>query len=520
MMYMTQALHRAVQQRPDQIAVRFGDRARTFREFADRVARLAGALQGLGLRPGGRVAMLALNSDRYLEYQMAVPWAGGVLNPCNIRWSAAEIAYSLDDSETAILLVDDALLTLVNSIRESSACLRQFVYCGEGEAPAGMHDYETLIAGTAPVADAVRRGEDLAGIFYTGGTTGFPKGVMLSHDNLVSSALGIASDGMGPPGSVYLHAAPMFHLADMGFASPHWLAGNTHSIIASFDPEALLQAIERDRVTHVVLVPTMIQMLVDHPAFSEPRDLSSLRILAYGASPISEALLDRVMEALPNVGFVQGYGMTELSPLAALLPPYYHTPEGRKLGKLRAAGRAGTCVELRIVDEEGRDVPRGTVGEVTVRGPNVMQGYWNKPEQTAAAVRDGWMHTGDGAYMDMDGFIYVVDRMKDMIISGGENVYSSEVENALSRHPAVAGSAVIGIPSADWGETVHAVVVLKAGQEAAPEALIAHCKGLIAGYKCPRSIAVVDALPLSGAGKILKTTLREPYWRDHKRQIS
>lgn len=519
-MYMTQALHRAVQQRPNQVAVRFGERTRTFGQVAERIARLARGLQALGLQPGGRVAMLALNSDRYLEYQMAVPWAGGVLNPCNIRWSAAEIAYTLDDSETAILLVDEALRPLVGGIRERSKCLREIIYCGDGERPPGLHAYEALIEENEPVADAMRHGDDLAGVFYTGGTTGFPKGVMLSHANIVSSAFGLAAEGMAPQGSVYLHAAPMFHLADMGCAWPHWLAGNTHSAVPSFSPEAVLQAIERDSVTHMLLVPTMLQILVDSPEIKRPRDLSSLQTVIYGASPISSAVLDRAMVALPNVSFVQAYGMTELSPVATFLHAYHHTAEGRKSGKLRGAGRAAVHVEIRIVDEQGREVPRGTVGEVAVRGPNVMQGYWNKPEQSAAALRDGWMHTGDGAYMDDDGFVFVVDRLKDMIISGGENVYSSEVENALAQHPAVAASAVIGIPSAEWGETVHAVVVVKAGEEATADQLIAHCKTLIAGYKCPRSVSLVGALPLSGAGKILKTVLREPYWGGHKRQVS
>ena len=204
----------------------------------------------------------------------------------------------------------------------------------------------------------------------------------------------------------------------------HWIEGNTHSIVPAFNPELVLDTLERDRVTHVLLVPTMIQMLVDHPAMKKPRDLSALQTIVYGASPISEAVLDRAMAALPGVDFVQAYGMTELAPLATVNPACYHTAEGRKRGKLRSAGRAGYCIELRIVDHEGHEVPRGTVGEVVVRGPNVMQGYWNKPEQTAQAVRDGWMHTGDGAWMDDDGFIFIADRLKDMIISGGENVYS------------------------------------------------------------------------------------------------
>jgi long-chain acyl-CoA synthetase len=251
-----------------------------------------------------------------------------------------------------------------------------------------------------------------------------------------------------------------------------------------------------------------------------PRDLSALHTIAYGASPMSEAVIERAMAALPGVGFMQAYGMTELSPLATINPAWAHTVEGRKFGKLRAAGRASFCCEVRIVDTEGREVPRGTVGEVIVRGPNVMQGYWNKPEQTAAALKNGWMHTGDGAYMDEDGFIFIADRLKDMIISGGENIYSAEVENALALHPSIAACAVIGIPSEQWGESVHAVVVRKPGQDPAPEALIAHCKSLIAGYKCPRSIDFVEALPLSGAGKVLKTALREPFWKGRTRNVA
>ncbi|CAG2155867.1 long-chain-fatty-acid--CoA ligase [Cupriavidus numazuensis] len=519
-MYLTQALHRAVQQKPDHVAARFGGRHQTFRQLADRVARLAGALQGLGMRDGDRVAMLALNSDRYLEYQMAVPWGGGVLNPCNTRWSAAEILYALNDSASTILLVDEAFRPLAEMIRSDATTLREVVYCGDGEVPAAMHSYEALVAKSTPVPDALRRDEDLAGIFYTGGTTGFPKGVMLSHGNLLSSGLSLRAEGLATPGGTYLHAAPMFHLADMGLAMPQWIEGNTHSIVSAFSPEVVLDTLERDRVTHLLLVPTMIQMLVDHPAMQTPRDLSALRTIVYGASPISEAVLERAMAALPGVGFVQAYGMTELSPLATVLAESHHLPEARQRGKLRSAGRASFCTEVRIVDLEDREVPRGTVGEIVVRGPNVMQGYWNKPEQTAEALRDGWMHTGDGGYMDDDGFIFVVDRLKDMIISGGENVYSAEVENALAQHAAVSSCAVIGIPSAEWGEAVHAVVVCKPGASVSAEALIAHCKTLIAGYKCPRSVQFRDALPLSGAGKILKTELRKPYWEDQARKVS
>jgi long-chain acyl-CoA synthetase len=517
---LTQALHRAVQQKGDRVAVRFGARQTTFRQFADRVARLAGVLRNLGMRAGDRVAMLAQNSDRYLEYQMAVPWAGGVLNPCNTRWSAAEILYSLDDSGSSILIVDETYRELAESLRGKTLTLREIIYYGDGPVPDGMHDYEALIAQTAPVEDAMRCGDDLAGIFYTGGTTGFPKGVMLSHTNMMSSGLSVRAEGIATPDGVYLHAAPMFHLADMGMAMAHWIEGNMHTVIPSFSPELVLDAIERDRVTHVLLVPTMIQMLVDHSAMRRPRDLSCLQTIIYGASPISEAVLDRTMAALPNVTLMQAYGMTELSPVATISSAWCHRAEGRRRGKLRSNGRASYCTEVRIVDPEDREVPLGTVGEIIVRGPNVMLGYWNKPELTAAALRGGWMHTGDGGYMDEDGFVFVVDRQKDMIISGGENVYSAEVENAITQHPAVATCAVIAVPNDVWGESVHAIVTLKAGAALSAEALIAHTKSLIAGYKCPHSVEFRQALPLSGTGKILKTELRKPFWEGRERRVN
>lgn len=519
-MYLTQSLHRAVQQHPDRIAVRFGERQRTFAEFVDRVAHLAGALRKLGMQVGDRVAMLSLNSDRFLEYQMGVPWGGGVLNPCNTRWSPAEILYSLDDSGSTILIVDENHKSLVAQFRRESSCLREVIFCGDGAAPEGMHSYEALLADAAPAPDALRRGEDLAGIFYTGGTTGFPKGVMLSHENMCSAALALRCEGLAKPEGVFLHSAPMFHLADMGLALPHWIEGNSHSIIPSFDPALVLDTIEHDRVTNLMLVPTMIQMLLDDPTMGPHRDLSSLRTVFYGASAVPEALLLRAIKAIPNAEVFQGFGMTELSPVATILPSWYCTAEGRERGKLRSSGRATYCTEVRIVDDQGCEVPRGMVGEIVVRGPNVMQGYWNKPELTALAVRDGWMHTGDGGTMDDDGFICVVDRLKDMIKSGGENVFSAEVENALAKHPAVAACAVIGIPSEQWGEAVHAAIVLRFDAEVTSAELTAHCKSLIAGYKCPRSIEFLKSLPLSGAGKVLKTKLRAPFWQGRDRAVA
>ncbi|HEY2205915.1 MAG TPA: AMP-binding protein [Pseudonocardia sp.] len=459
-------------------------------------------------RPGGPRRVL-----------LAVPWADAVVVPVNTRWSPAEIAFSLADSGTAVLVVDDSFAPTVPRLRTEAPVLRTVVHAGRGAAPDGALDLEELIAGHGPVPDARRGGDALAAVYYTGGTTGRPKGVMLSHANLLTSALGSAASGsfMTPSGS-YLHAAPMFHLADGAAWAARTALGDTHVMVAGFTPRGVAEAVERDRVTDVLLVPTMVQLLVDSPDAAEA-DLSSLRHVLYGASPISEAVLERAARRLPTAEFTQAYGMTELSPVATLLGPAEHGVQRLR----RSAGRAAPHSEVRIVDEEDREVPTGTVGEVVCRGGHVMLGYWNRPEETATALRGGWMHTGDGGYLDEEGYLFVVDRIKDMIVSGGENVYSAEVENALAKHPAVAACAVVGVPDAEWGERVHAVVVL--ADAPGPDrptagALREHVKRHIAGYKAPRSVEFVDALPMSGAGKILKRELRARYWGGSERGVS
>jgi long-chain acyl-CoA synthetase len=510
-MYLTQGLHRALQQKPQAIATICDGRRHNFIQFADRVARLAGALQSIGLQAGDRVAMLSLNSDRYLEYYLAVWWAGGVVNPVNIRWSAAEIAYSLQDCDTHILIVDDTFAPMVPTLRSQAQALQTVIWAGDGgSTPTDMLNFETILASASPVPDAHRSDDDLAGIFYTGGTTGFPKGVMLSHGNMMSNSLGMLGVRQSSEHDIGLHSAPMFHLADVAFLTALLLRGGTHTFVPSFTPQGVLEAIQRDGVNEAILVPTMIQMLVDHPLVQD-YDLSSLKNVVYGASVISEAVLERAIAAIPAAGFIQGYGMTELSPIATVLTPEYHALSGPKSGKLRSAGRAVLNVDVRIVDEHSVEVPLGTVGEVAVRGPNVMKGYWNKPAETAAAIRNGWMHTGDGGYMDAEGFVFIVDRIKDMIITGGENVYSAEVENALAKHPAIAMCAVIGIPDVKWGETVHAAIVCKPNHSATAAEIQEHCKALIASYKCPRSVEFRTEIPISGAGKLLKYKLREEY---------
>ncbi|MEU5952044.1 long-chain fatty acid--CoA ligase [Streptomyces sp. NPDC047525] len=512
-MYLTQALQRALQQTPDAPFTVFGDRTRTVRESAARIARLAGALRELGVEPGDRIAMLALNSDRYVEYLLASWWIGAVVNPVNIRWAAPEIRYALEQSGTRVLLVDDAFTPLVEQLRD---VLDIMVHCGEQPTPDGLLSYEELLEGADPVADGRHGGDTLAGVFYTGGTTGFPKGVMLSHANMIVSSLGSQAGGhVALPGGRMLHAAPMFHLAALAAWNMQMLVGGVHVIIPAYEPVAAMRAIEQHRVSAAMLPPVMIQMLVDHPD-RDSHDLSSFQRCLYGASPMPEALLKRAMAALPSAGFTQAYGMTEVAPVATLLTGADHLTGSR----LRSAGRAAPHCEVKVVGPDGVELPRGEVGEVAVSGGHVMSGYWDKPEESAAALRGGWFHTGDGAYMDDDGYLYIVDRIKDMIVTGGENVYSAEVENALAQHSAVASCAVIGVPDDAYGERVHAVVMLKSGAVATAEELRAHCKTLIAGYKAPRTAEFVTELPLSPAGKVLKRELRRPYWTDKDRSVN
>ena len=518
-MNVTYGLRRALQLNPHGRATTFGVRHRSWGEIGERVGRLGAGLRALGVEHGGRVAVLALNSDRYLEAYLAIAWAGAVVVPLNVRWSAREVEDALADCSPGVLMTDAAFGPLAGQLAQVFPDMR-LVYADDAAAPAGTEHVEALIDRSPEIPDAMRTGADLAGIFYTGGTTGRSKGVMLSHTNVTTNALNSLSEEVWSPSMRYMHAAPMFHLANgMGMYAA-LLQGGSNVMVQGFAPEGVMATIAAERVTDTLLVPTMIQMLVDHPARAQ-HDLSSLRRVVYGASPMNGAVLARAIAALPGAAFIQAYGMTELSPCATLLHWQDHSGEGRTKGRDKGAGRAVIGCEVRVVDLERNPVPPGTVGEVAVRGDTVMLGYWNRPEETARAVVDGWMHTGDGGVMDADGFLTVVDRIKDMIITGGENVYSVEVENAIAQHPDVAQCAVIGIPSEQWGEQVHAVVVPRPDAAPTPEQVIAFCRTLLGGFKCPRSVDIRDTpLPLSGAGKVLKRDLRAPYWEGRDRRVS
>ncbi len=524
-MYLTQGLKRSAQINGNRTSTCIlgsdgQERRRTWGETADRTARLAGAMRKLGLETGDRAAILALNSDRYFEFFYATAWAGGVFVPINIRLAAPEVEHWLNDLEARLLFIDAQFAPMLQKLEGKIPHVEEIVYLDDGPVPEGMHGYEAILQAGDPVPDAERGYEDLAGLFYTGGTTGRSKGVMLSHRNLIFNSFNTMAVFNYEPGARYLHAPPMFHIADCVAVFGYTQMGGAHYFIPAFNPKATLDAIQRWGITDTLLVPTMVNMTVNHPAVAD-YDLSSFRRLAYGASPMPEAVILRAMEVMPSVKFYHAYGQTECAPLTSTNGPESHVFEGPLAYKFRSVGRSAPGVEVQIRDANDREVPRGTVGEICVRGANVMQGYWRQPELTAEALRGGWMHSGDGGYMDEDGYIYVVDRMKDMIITGGENVYSAEVESAVQMFPAVAECAVIGIPHEKWGEQVHAIVRLKEGGQATAEDIIAHAHTQIAGFKCPRSVDfVTEPLPLSGAGKILKTALREPYWDGRKKQVN
>jgi long-chain acyl-CoA synthetase len=522
-MFLTQGLKRAAQVNRDGIATIDGDRQHSWSEFVLRVAKLAGALKALGLQPRDRVAILAFNSDTYLEYFYAVAWVGGIFVPLNIRLATPELAYMLRDAGAQILIVDQVHLHMLPGLTNGSA-VQHVIYIGNDisdvDAPDTLLDHERILMAADPMPDAGQGGNDVAGIFYTGGTTGLPKGVMLTHTNLISNAMVTLLNMYEGESWRYLHSAPMFHIADCQWIVGVTMHAGTHIFIPRFAPDLLLKAVEKYRVTHCGLVPTMVNMLCN---FEERQryDVSTLRGINYGGSPMAPALIVKARQAFPHCRFFQGYGQTETSPNVSMLSDRYHDPDGPFASKLGSAGQPVFTVEVKILDLDDQEVLPGTVGEIVVLGPNVMAGYWNKPDETAHALRNGWLHTGDLGYIDEDGFLFIVDRLKDVIISGGENIYSTEVEQIIYQHPAVAMCAVIGIPDEKWGESVHAVVILRAGYTISESEIMTFCRQYIAGYKCPRSIEIrTEPLPMSGAGKILKRELRSPFWEGKSRAVN
>jgi long-chain acyl-CoA synthetase len=478
-----------------------GDVELTYEDTWDRCRRLVGGLRGLGLTEGDRVAIVGPNCHRYLELYQAVPGAGMVLVPLNQRHAEAELRYALDDAGVSVLFAGRDVGRAADGVKH--------VF----DLDAG---YEQLLADSEPADLPADLPEDtLAGLFYTGGTTGASKGVMLTHRNLVANAFHYQAFAAFRSDTCWLIAAPLFHAAGSVAVLAMVWHGGRHIVLPVFDPVAALDLIERHGVTDTLVVPTMLAAL-NEEQLARPRDLTSLRRIAHGGSPIATETLRRATKAFPGVELQHLYGATETAPIATTMSDeqdLLDTP------RARSCGQPAVGVDVEVMSPDGDLLGPGEVGEVVIRGPNVMVGYWNKPEQTDAAVTDGWYHSGDLGYLDDEGYLFLVDRAKDMIVSGGENVYSTEVEDVLFRHPAVLEAAVFGVPDERWGEAVYAVVVPRT--DVSPDDLIRHCRESIAGYKVPKQIELrTEPLPKTGAGKVLKRELREPHWQGQATRIA
>ena len=487
----------------------------TYAQHLDRTSRLIGGLRSLGVNRGDRFAVMTLNSPEYLEMYHAAYLGGGVVNPLNLRFAPKELAYVLRDSDSKVCFVDAWFAPLIDKVKEEAG-LEHVVLVGGGDAPHTV-TYDDLIGSAAPVIPDEGEETDPVVLMYTGGTTGLPKGVLLDQRAEMLNAYHIMMTLPFTRDMVSLVQTPMFHAASM-FSVLGGPAVGAHTVIVPlFDPKAVMAAVRQYQPAITVMVPTMISLTMAHPEF-QPDGLGSFKDLVYGASPMPQALLEKLLAMYPDMNIWQGYGMTESCSVLTLLGPKEHRAGGKYL---RAAGFPLPGVVLSIQDDDGNPVPANTPGEVCARAGNYMVEYWKKPEATAEAFRGGWYHTGDAGYLDEDGYLYLVDRVKDMIVTGGENVYSTEVENALASHPAVLQVAVIGIPDEKWGEAVHAIVVLREGLTATAEELIAHSREYIAGYKVPKSVEFrTEPLPLSGAMKVLKKDLREPYWAGRDRKVN
>ncbi|SDW51137.1 long-chain acyl-CoA synthetase [Marininema mesophilum] len=510
-MILTKGLLTSAHNRASQAAVFDGEFTLTYQELHDRVSQLKGALRDCEIGKGDRIALLMLNDFRYLELFYAVTALGAIVVPLNVRLSIPEWTLILQDSEPKMVFISREFLPVVTILQSKVDSIRRFVLAEDrGEETGNTLPYEHLIQShiREPLTYEGVEERDTAGLFYTGGTTGRPKGVMLSHRNLVSNAWHILLASGYDSNTHYLHAGPMFHLADGASTFAVTLVGGTHSHLRVFRPREFMQVVQRDRPNTVLLVPTMIHSLLQSLESSN-YDLSSIQRILYGASPMPVEVLKKAFQMLPDVEFQQAYGMSEASPVLTTLAPKDHQVLGTdREGLLASCGKAITGVEMKIVDSERKEVPVGVVGEIAARGPNIMKGYWNMPDETDRVLQDGWYFTGDMARRDEENYYYIVDRKKDIIISGGENIYSVEVENVLYTHPDVLEAAVVGIPDQEWGERVLAVIVKREGSPLNEKKLIQFCRPSLAGYKVPKSVEFVTNLPKSGAGKILKRSLR------------
>ncbi len=497
-----------------------GNQCLTYCEALAETNRLANALVSAGLEIGDRIAVLSKNSIEYVLLYFAASKAGVVPVHLNYRLAPPEWSYIINDAGAKLLLAGDEYLCLVDPIRSELQTVERFVAM-EGLGAPGWNDYHQWLAGqpaTSPNRH-ITEDHDLYQM-YTSGTTGDPKGAVLTHRaataHLVQRGLVLKSK----PGERWLLVAPVFHAAaasQVTCQSVYW--GSCLYIQKHFDPVEVVRVLSEEHISIAQMVPAMIQACVVSVPDVARRRYDDLRLMSYGSSPIAEQTLRRAIEVF-KCNFVQGYGMTETIGLTLLSPSDHRRALMEKPELLLSAGRPLAGTEVRIVDSHDNPVPNGTTGEIIARGPQLMTGYWNRPEETAEALRGGYMHTGDAGVMDDEGYLYIQDRVKDMVVSGGENVYPRVVEEVLFQHPAIADAAVIGVPDRRWGETVKAIVVLRRGMTATPEEIMEFCRGKLGRFERPRSVDFVEDLPRNPSGKVLKRFLREPYWVGHPRRVA
>ncbi|MGO9512683.1 MAG: long-chain-fatty-acid--CoA ligase [Steroidobacteraceae bacterium] len=487
----------------------FGAQRSTFARFGQRARQLASALYGLGLRHQDRVSILAMNCPQYLDVYGACEVAALIVNPVNYRLAPPEIAWIVRDAAPKALIVEQQYVPVIERLRAEMRSVEHYIVIGDDVPPWASGFDAVLRSGSAGGAPMRPRPGDVHAIMYTSGTTGRPKGAMITHAAMLALCETWASELGTDLGHKILLSMPFFHIGARSQGAAATVRGGTLVVLRAFDAREVLDTVQRERITQLHLAPTLVQAVLDLPD-NERFDLSSLRTINYAAAPMPLPTLRRAIKRFGAI-LINGYGQTEGA--GTTLRKHYHRPDGTEqdIKRLSSVGQAVLDTQIRIAGPRDEELPNGEVGEICIKSPQNMVGYWNNSAATVETLRGGWLHTGDLGYIDEDGFVYLVDRKKDMIISGGENVYSREVEEALMAHATVADAAVIGVPDPKWGEAVKGIVVLKPQHGATPAELIAHCRTLIAGYKCPKSIDFVPQLPRLASGKVNKIALRAEY---------
>jgi acyl-CoA synthetase (AMP-forming)/AMP-acid ligase II len=513
-LFMADPIRRHAVERADATALIFEGHEISYGELDQRTNKVANGLIAAGVRPGERVAILAKNIDLFFEIYYGASKAGAVLVPINFRLAPPEVAHVLNDAGAKVLFVAEAYHDLVAAVEADVPCLEKtFTIQGACKSWAAYAVWRDGHDPTDPRMEGA--GSDTCLQAYSSGTTGHPKGVEISHDNFVLFLPHTFEQwGEWSPDDFSLVAMPLFHVAGCVWVFVGLYIGAANVLLPEVDPPEILRAIETYRITQVILVPAVILFLIQTPGAAET-DVSSVKMVLYGASPIPLPVLQQAMEIF-DCGFAQLYGLTETTGALTYLPPEDH--DGSE--KMKSWGKPMSEVKIRVVDENDLDCPPGAVGEVIIAGVQVMKGYWNQPEETSKAIRGGWFYSGDAGYFDEEGYLYIHDRVKDMIVSGGENIYPAEVESALAGHEKITDVAVIGVPDDKWGETVKAVIVSAPGADLSADEIIDYARARIAGYKVPRSVDFLDELPRNPSGKILKRELRRPYWKGHERQVN